>query len=858
MQDFNKRRIDLYNIISSLELDLRFFILLNNLDFSEYDEKIDSRIMNTIYEKNNKEHRIMFLDFSEYYHIIKKFEIEAQSKNLFDDFLNNIYLITPIRNRIMHSRPLHEDDYETVISFAKISKKYISIIPLDNLLTTFKNIGLLSSSKTAGKMEDEVFYVDNRVENNLPIVDYDDTGFVGREQKKRELIKKIRSAHPIISVTGHGGIGKTSTVLSCIYDLIESDDFPFEKVLWVTLKTKSLQNGEFKDIKNSIKSFDECIRKNDILNKESVVNIDHLLYYMGFYKTLLILDNLETIDIEEVKRLFEEIPPNSKILITSRMGIKEYESRLPLGPFDIDEAVFYFRRLVKTYNATQLSKIPDSTAKKYVKQLYLSPLCIKWFVINVAKGNSPDIVVNDQDELIEFCLSNVFDKLSEEAKQLLKIILVKNGPCSFAELMFINDNNFNATLESIYELCACSFLEASSNQEYNIPEFASRYLPKKFNLKDEKTMNIQRRINKLYGQIDNLQRDALLENKSALSMHPKTFNEKIATIYMQSFIEAHEQNDFDQMEKLFDLAQKACPNFSDIYRVAGYCYGRLKNNAKAIENFKTALNVCTEEDKPYVCSFYSLFLTNNTSNYSEAFELIDYALTIHPDEPYFLANKARTLKYTKRFNESLQMINKILENDKLDFMLKRNLLNERVDIEARRLDLTTDVDEKNNIFIEITRLLDAIESDYYNVHLYKTMLKAFRYAARAGKKSKLDSLLKKYADKYYLFILFVSDKDSINNDVRLLNQYLTFPIDLERDEIMFPKREYGFVSFFKPESGFGFINCKGGVFVFFHCSKLSFDPTLLTIETTVSFIPVLYEGRWQATDIELVSDEKDD
>ena len=73
---------------------------------------------------------------------------------------------------------------------------------------------------------------------------------------------------------------------------------------------------------------------------------------------------------------------------------------------------------------------------------------------------------------------------------------------------------------------------------------------------------------------------------------------------------------------------------------------------------------------------------------------------------------------------------------------------------------------------------------------------------------------------------------------------------------MFPKREYGIVSSFKNELGYGFINCKGGVFVFFHCSKLLFNPELLTIETSVSFIPVLYEGRWQATEIELMSDEK--
>ena len=858
MADFGKRRTNLYNLISSIELDLRFFILSNNLDFSEYDEKINKRMENSIYDKKNKEDRVKFLDFSEYYLVIKKLNVSQTHKNLFDELLLKIYKLTPIRNRVMHTRPLHEEDYDDVVSFAKSCKKYSPIFLFDNLIDAFENIDSLSSFAMAGKAEDKFFYIENSVENNLPIVDYDDTGFVGRNAKKKELIKKIKSSHPIISVTGHGGIGKTSMVLSCIYDLLEEDDFPFEKVLWVTLKTKSLQDGEFKEIKNSIKSFDECIKKNDILSKEAVITIEHLLYYMSFYKTLLILDNFETIDINEVKELFEDIPQNSKILITSRMGIKEYETRLPLGPFDLDEAVFYFRRLVKTYHASQLVNVSDKDVKNYVSKLYFSPLCIKWFVINVAKGNSPDIVVTNQDELIEFCLSNVFDKLSDDAKKILNILLVKNGPCSFAELMFINDNNYNETLESIYELCACSFLEASATKQYNVPEFASRYLPKKFNFKDETTINIQRRINKLNGQIENLQGDAINKTKTALSLQPKTFNEKIATIYMQGFIEAHSHYDMDQMEKYFDLAQKASPDFSDIYMVAGYCYGRLKNNAKAQECFKNALSYCSEEDRPYVCNYYSVFLTHNTSNFDEAFALINESLKAYPDEPRFLANKAKTLKYTKRFNESLQIINKILENEALDPQFKKSLLIERIDIEARKLDITTDIDEKINIFIDIASLLKSIEPICYNMRLYKTMLKAFRYATKIKKKNVLEQLLENYADDYFIYMLFASSKEELASDLDLVNQHLSNKIDPDDCNLLFPKREYGSVAFLKEDQGYGFIDCSGHISIFFHFSQINFDSKRLNFEPNVSFVPLLLNGKWQATDIELLSNEEDE
>lgn len=284
-------------------------------------------------------------------------------------------------------------------------------------------------------------------------------GFVGREEIKKKIIKKLNSAHSIISIIGDGGIGKTSTVLSCIYDIMDENTFAFEKVIWVSLKTKALLDGEFKEIKNSFNSLTKCIEENEILKREGTTTIDMLLFYMNVYKTLLILDNLETINSEDIRNLFEDLPLGSKILITSRIGIREYESRLVLPSFDEKEALYYFRKLVTVYDVKILDEISDEEIKKYIEKLYFSPLCIKWFVINVGKGQNPDIIVNSQDELIEFCLSNVYDKLSDSAKYVIQILLIKQLPCSIAEIVFLNNSNYTNSIEAINELCACNFLE---------------------------------------------------------------------------------------------------------------------------------------------------------------------------------------------------------------------------------------------------------------------------------------------------------------------------------------------------------------------------------------------------------------
>ena len=103
---------------------------------------------------------------------------------------------------------------------------------------------------------------------------------------------------------------------------------------------------------------------------------------------------------------------------------------------------YYFRKLVNVYDVNVLRKKKDEEINKYLSKLYYSPLCIKWFVINVGKGNNPDIIVNSQEELVEFCLSNVFDKLSDMAKYIIQILLVKQTSCSIAELVYINNSNY--------------------------------------------------------------------------------------------------------------------------------------------------------------------------------------------------------------------------------------------------------------------------------------------------------------------------------------------------------------------------------------------------------------------------------
>lgn len=859
MQFFNYkiRRNLLFEYISSLELDLRNYILSNMIDISSFEEKIITRTKSQLYEE-----KICFMDFGDYVECINSFfKTSGKNEKRYKDFICSIKSVIPIRNRVMHSRPLLADDEKIISEFVDNSCTYESIINFEHLNDS---ISLVKSNPNYFYEHTPNFnsvYISPSVEHNLPMVDYEDTGFVGREDVKRQIIKKLKSAHPIISIIGDGGIGKTSTVLSCIYDIIDEPDFPFEKVIWVTLKTKSLQNGEFKDIKNSIKSFADSIEKNEILRKEKMTNIELLLSYMEIYKTLFILDNLETINSSEVRDLFEDLPMGSKILITSRIGVGEYETRLVLKNFTECEANNYFRRLVKAYNTSLFEKLSDIEIKNYTEKLYNSPLCIKWFIINVGKGNSPDILINNQDELIEFCLSNVFDKLSDNAKHLLTIILVKQDICSIAEMVYLNNDDYMQSIKAVNELCGCNFLEQVDYGKYCVPEFARKYLIKKIDEKSKEYIEVKKKNNELIGKMENLSFDIHLTGKRfPLSLFPSDESEKIATIYMLKFIEISKKDcSFEVMDELLEPATKAAPAFSDMYKVAAYIYGVNNVNNKAREYYELALEYAkTSEDKAYIKSFYSGYLAN-VGDYQTALEMIDSALQIIPNEPYFVAKKIRVVKCQKQYDTAIDMINGLLKNcTEIDDSLKRVLYKEYLDILARKIDVNRDDDERKKAVKDALELLSNIDIAYYSFDLYKAMSKLLNNMLLISGRISVKLSLRKIVDNYLIYILSIGSIDDNNKLFDKINLALGTNYSFEDYVGEFKRYEYGYISRLET-NGFGFISIKRTrLSLFFHASKTNSDFSSLNCGDYVQFIPSLNKKRWQAILVEKVNDYDED
>ena len=437
MSKFTEVRLTLAAFIYGIEIDLKSILkkyispFYSDLAFVQ-DSILEKKIIERFKKENpgidlqkNIDLAIEFFDFCDIIVVLQKNKIFLTQE--INDYLKKVYNelieITPIRNRVMHTRPLLGGDFTTVYDFIS-NLRHTDAVPWTTTI------------ETRNKVEQDSTYVltltipsiareEANIIHNLPIPDFDETGFIGRKRDVDD-IKKLILGNKVVSVIGDGGIGKTALVLKVAYDIIDMNDkCPFELVIWTSAKTTMLTVKGIEEIHDNIKDFSGLLNiltdtfKNDTTPKSS---IEEILEYLELFKTLLIIDNLETIQSEAVRNFIREAQMRCNIVITSRIGLGELEFPRKLLGLTENESANLIREIARIRNSDTLMHLPQTTLIDISEKLYFNPLALKWFVNTVQTGISPIEVLNNKNDLLNFCLSNVYEKLSKGAVEILNTL----------------------------------------------------------------------------------------------------------------------------------------------------------------------------------------------------------------------------------------------------------------------------------------------------------------------------------------------------------------------------------------------------------------------------------------------------
>ena len=169
---------------------------------------------------------------------------------------------------------------------------------------------------------------------NLPAPDY--SYFIGRETEIAKLLRLLsgdRTAH-IITVNGLAGVGKTALVLEAAYRCLQASRISeaylsaptFESIIFTSAKESYLTSAGIlprlqrdRSLADICRAIATALDRPDLVGMESNPQLNNIKECLTKKQTLLILDNLESVeDKPSVLAFLYDLPPTVKVVITSR------------------------------------------------------------------------------------------------------------------------------------------------------------------------------------------------------------------------------------------------------------------------------------------------------------------------------------------------------------------------------------------------------------------------------------------------------------------------------------------------------------------------------------------------------------
>lgn len=274
--------------------------------------------------------------------------------------------------------------------------------------------------------------VPKKVYHNLSRPDYE--RFVGRKAELSQIGQLLlpKTRHFVVTIDGIGGIGKSALALEVAHSYLRYyDRLPeeerFEAIIWTSAKQTVLTGEGIATRSQALRTLDDIyttiavtLEREDITRARADEQDELTRHALAQQRTLLIVDNLETVDDERVMTFIREVPDPTKVIVTTR-------HRLDIA---------YPVRLVGMNEADALILIADEAKKKGVtltsdeaRRLYQRtggvPLAIVWSVAQMGFGYGVEAVLTrlgqPTSDIAKFCFEGAVERI--KSKPTYKLLL---------------------------------------------------------------------------------------------------------------------------------------------------------------------------------------------------------------------------------------------------------------------------------------------------------------------------------------------------------------------------------------------------------------------------------------------------
>jgi tetratricopeptide (TPR) repeat protein len=273
-----------------------------------------------------------------------------------------------------------------------------------------------------------------KVFHNLPHPDYG--RFIGREselQKLRELLSP-KSRHFVITIDGIGGIGKSALALEIAhrylhnYDQLDPED-RFDAIIWMSAKQTILTAEGISTRRRILHTLNDiytaiavALQREDITRVSAETQDEVVCQALTRQRTLLIVDNLETIDDEAVLDFLRELPDPTKAIVTTRHRIDvAYPVRLTGMPWEDG------RQLILQETEKKEVELYEDSIRRLYDRTGGVPLAIVWSIAQMGFGYSVGAVLTrlgqPSGDIAKFCFEGAIERIKNKPAHRLLMVL---------------------------------------------------------------------------------------------------------------------------------------------------------------------------------------------------------------------------------------------------------------------------------------------------------------------------------------------------------------------------------------------------------------------------------------------------
>ncbi|WP_146208034.1 hypothetical protein [Azospirillum sp. TSH64] len=701
-------RLSLFAIISAIEEDLRALIRNHILCQFPIERLFNPVIMTQLGDRRARDQDavtdfeskdlLLYTNLSEVIDICITFgkTLGSDTDKYFKQIVEQLKSAVPIRNRVMHSRPLHFDDYGRISDLAKhLAKGRVDI--WNNLRIMLSHINEDKNYVTRLSIR-PLEEPESNILNNLPSPDFDDTGFIGRGDIAEATKQAILGSYPVVTITGEGGLGKSALALKVSYDLLDDPTCPFQAIVWTTAKANKLTPTEIVSIDNAITDSLGIFTaaSSFIATNKGADPLEQLIKNLAAFEILLIIDNLETILDDNIRNLVRKIPRGSKVLFTSRVSIGAFDFPINLPPFDQKEAQHYFRLTSRVWGLSDYAQASSDRVSDYCRKLQHNPLFIKWFIQAIRSGQRPESILANPRLILEFCLSNVYNHLNDEAKKIMSALVCVGGARSQATLSYLTDMDSSTVQSTLSSLLSSNLITSRPSKQgyegetYSLSELATLYLRNYVRPSIEVQRTYLKRKQQLISAREEV--EALL-NKNPYDMDNITVHSEgdyvVARILLES-ISHIKKKDYVGAEDKVNSALDLAPTFFEVRRVEASVAALQQNYVKAQAAYEAAVSLAPTHAPLRL--WYGDFLFRCLDEVQAALEQYESGLQHDPGSPHLLLGAARLDLFRRKFPEARERLNILLRMKDLQPRLQRRVIDANFQYYLRLADFESSKD----------------------------------------------------------------------------------------------------------------------------------------------------------------------